>query len=165
MPHLYRCWKAALQFVHRQSLHTKVRYRLDLLDRRAEMIFSRSRCNRFSYCAPSSGNSFIGCFKRTQDASNPLQTQAIGRFVAYLGAASYHVLRFDHRGCHAEVEPRFSNLLLSVRCSFFNQGCNLLRPGDINRVTGTLDFDHVALGSFGVPAFEVRIDDSVSCRY
>ena len=60
---------------------------------------------------------------------------------------------------------RFSNLLLSVRCSFFNQGCNLLRPGDINRVTGTLDFDHVALGSFCVPAFEVGIDDSVSCRY
>ena len=60
---------------------------------------------------------------------------------------------------------QFSNLLLSVRCSFFNQGCNLLRPGDINRVTGTLDFDHVALGSFGVPAFEVGIDDSVSCRY
>ena len=60
---------------------------------------------------------------------------------------------------------RFSNLLLSVRCSFFNQGCNLFRPGDIDRVTGTLDFDHVALGSFGVPAFEVGIDDSVSCRY
>ena len=60
---------------------------------------------------------------------------------------------------------RFSNLLLSVRCSFFNQSCNLLRPGDINRVTGTLNFDHVALGSFGVPAFEVRIDDSVSCCY
>jgi hypothetical protein len=60
---------------------------------------------------------------------------------------------------------RFSNLLLSVRCSFFNQGRNLLRPGDINRVTGTLHFDHVALGSFGVPAFEVGIDDSVFCRY
>jgi hypothetical protein len=54
--------------------------------------------------------------------------------------------------------------LPSVRCSFFNQGCNFLRPGHVDRVTGAWDFDLMALGSFGVPPFEVRVDGSVFCR-
>jgi hypothetical protein len=33
------------------------------------------------------------------------------------------------------------NHLPGVRCSFFNQGCNLLRPGDVDRVAGAGDFD------------------------
>src|SRR6266404_5962643 len=55
--------------------------------------------------------------------------------------------------------------LPSVRCSFFDQSCNLPRPGDVDRVTGTWDFDLVAVGSFGIPAFEVGVDGSVFSRY
>src|SRR5258705_599390 len=59
----------------------------------------------------------------------------------------------------------FHTLLQSVRCSFFDQCCNLLRPGDVDRVTGTWDFDLVAVGSCGIPPFEVGIDGPVFCRY
>src|SRR5712671_3529818 len=55
--------------------------------------------------------------------------------------------------------------LSSVRCSFFNQSCNFLRPGDVDRMAGACYFDCVTLGSFGVPPFEVRVDGPVLCRY
>src|SRR6266404_2151788 len=55
--------------------------------------------------------------------------------------------------------------LPSVRCSFFDQSCNLLWLGDVDRVARARDFDLVTLGSFGVPPFEVRVDGSVFCRY
>src|SRR2546425_13039448 len=35
--------------------------------------------------------------------------------------------------------------IFSVRCSFFNRGRYLLRPGDIHRVTGAWDFDDLFL--------------------
>ena len=43
-------------------------------------------------------------------------------------------------------------LLSSVRCGFFDQSCNLLWPGYIDRVTGAGDFDLVAVGTRGIPA-------------
>src|SRR5882724_2497976 len=52
-----------------------------------------------------------------------------------------------------------------MRCSFFDQSCNLLRFGDVDRVTGACDFDLVAVGSCGIPPFEVGVDGSVFCRY
>ena len=52
-----------------------------------------------------------------------------------------------------------------MQCSFFDQSCNLLRPGDVDRVAGACDFDFVAVGSRGIPAFEVGVDGSVCCRY
>src|SRR5207253_10332808 len=55
--------------------------------------------------------------------------------------------------------------LPSVRCSFFDQGRNLLRPGDVDRVTGAFDFDLMTLRSCGIPPFEVGVDGSVFCRY
>src|SRR6266566_2868656 len=60
---------------------------------------------------------------------------------------------------------RYQGVLSRVRCSFFDQSCHLLRPGDVNRVTGARDFDLVALGSCGIPPFEVGVDGSVFCRY
>src|SRR6202158_3103551 len=56
-------------------------------------------------------------------------------------------------------------LLQSVRGSFFDQSCNLLRPGDVDRVAGAGDFDLVAVGSYRIPAFEVGVDSSICCRY
>jgi len=55
--------------------------------------------------------------------------------------------------------------LLGVRGSFFDQSCDFLRPGDVDRVTRPRDFDLMALRSFGVPPFEVRIDGSIFRRY
>jgi uncharacterized repeat protein (TIGR03803 family) len=40
-------------------------------------------------------------------------------------------------------------LLPSVRCSLFDQSCNLVWPGYVDRVTGAGDFDLVAVGSCG----------------
>jgi hypothetical protein len=56
-------------------------------------------------------------------------------------------------------------LLTCLRCSFFDQSRNLFRPGDVDRVAGTWDFDLVTVGSCGIPAFEVGVDGSVFCRY
>src|SRR4030095_9909604 len=56
-------------------------------------------------------------------------------------------------------------LLPSVRRSFFDQSCNLLRPGDVDRVAGACDFDLVAFGSCGIPPFEFGVDNSVFCGY
>src|SRR6266478_6603681 len=67
-----------------------------------------------------------------------------------------------HIGTHSrfcllfQSKPGSSGLLRSVRCSLFDQSCNLLRPGDVDRVAGTRDFDLVAVGSCGIPDFEVR---------
>ena len=47
------------------------------------------------------------------------------------------------------------SFLPSLRCSFFDQRCNLLRPGDIDHMAGAWDFDRVAAGSFGISPFEV----------
>src|SRR5260370_3597034 len=62
-------------------------------------------------------------------------------------------------------KPGSNRLLRSVRCSLFDQSCNLLRPGDVDRGAGARDFDLVAVGSCGIPAFEVRVNGSVFCRY
>ena len=56
-------------------------------------------------------------------------------------------------------------LLLRVRCGLFDQSCNLLWPGYVDRVTGAGDFDLVAVGSCGIPPFEIGIDGSVRSRY
>jgi hypothetical protein len=56
-------------------------------------------------------------------------------------------------------------LLPRVRCGLFDQSCNLLRPGYVDRVTGAGDFDLVAVGSCGIPPFEIGIDGSVRSRY
>src|SRR5439155_3683147 len=53
----------------------------------------------------------------------------------------------------------------SVRCSFFDQSGNLLRPGDVDRVASARDFDLVAVGSCGIPPLKVRVDSSVFCCY
>src|SRR6267143_2163742 len=55
--------------------------------------------------------------------------------------------------------------LPSVRCSFFDQSCNLFRSGNVDGVTGSGDFDLMAVGSCGIPAFEVRVDGSICCGY
>src|SRR5712671_5837777 len=59
----------------------------------------------------------------------------------------------------------FRVLLSSVRCGFFDQSCNLLWPGYVDRVAGAGDFDLVAVGSCGIPPFEIGIDGSVRSRY
>ena len=56
-------------------------------------------------------------------------------------------------------------LLPSVRCGIFDQSCNLLWPGYVDRVTGAGDFDLVGVGSCGIPPFDVRVDGSVFCGY
>src|SRR5258706_3840011 len=63
------------------------------------------------------------------------------------------------------VNQHLQVLLPRVRCSFFDESGNLLRVGDIYRVTGARDFDLVAVGSCGIPAFEVRIDGFVASGY
>src|SRR6266852_1379354 len=64
-----------------------------------------------------------------------------------------------------EARSELQSFLPSVRCSFFDQGCNLLRSGDVDRVAGAGDFDLVAVGSCGIPPFEIGIDGSVRSRY
>src|SRR5258708_3816300 len=60
---------------------------------------------------------------------------------------------------------RVTRFLPSVGCSFFDQGCNLLRSEDVDRMAGAEDFDLVAVGSCGIPPFEIGIDGSVRSRY
>jgi hypothetical protein len=59
----------------------------------------------------------------------------------------------------------FRVLLSSVRRGFFDQSCNLLWPGYVDRVTGAGDFDLVAVGALGIAAFEAGVDGSVCSRY
>jgi hypothetical protein len=66
------------------------------------------------------------------------------------------------------VTARRSNLILDFASSsieLFDQSCNLLWPGYVDRVTGAGDFDLVAVGSCGIPPFEIGIDGSVCCGY
>src|SRR5882757_3545062 len=63
------------------------------------------------------------------------------------------------------IPANVSFLLPGLRCSFFDQSCNVLRPGDVDRVAGAWDFDLVTAGSYGIPAFEVGVDGSVCSRY
>jgi hypothetical protein len=56
-------------------------------------------------------------------------------------------------------------LLPGVRCSFFDQSCNLLRVRNVNRVARARDFNLMAVGSCGIPALEVGIDGSVAAGY
>jgi catalase len=56
-------------------------------------------------------------------------------------------------------------LLPNVRCRFFDQSRDLFRPGDIDRVAGAGDFDLVAVGSCGIPSFELGVNGSVLRRY
>src|SRR5882762_148187 len=67
--------------------------------------------------------------------------------------------------CASFTESFLDLLLPSVRCSFLDQSCNFFRPRSIDRVTGTRDFDLVTVGPCGIPAFELRVDGSVCCRY
>ena len=46
---------------------------------------------------------------------------------------------------------------INVQCSFFYQGCNLLRPRNIARFAGARDFDLVTISSCGVPQFKVGL--------
>src|SRR5580704_3858533 len=55
--------------------------------------------------------------------------------------------------------------LSRVRRSFFDHSCNLLRVGYVDTVTSTCDFHLVAVGSCGIPPFEVRVDGSVCSRH
>ena len=48
-----------------------------------------------------------------------------------------------------------------IRSSLFDQSRNFRRSGDVDRMACACDFDCVALGSCGIPAFEVRVDGSV----
>src|SRR6267142_223650 len=52
-----------------------------------------------------------------------------------------------------------------MRCRFFDQSCNLFRSGNVDGVTGSGDFDFMAVGSCGIPAFEVGADGSICCGY
>src|ERR1700730_4529689 len=58
-----------------------------------------------------------------------------------------------------------TSFLVNVPCSLFDHSGNLFRPGGVDRVAGTRHFDLVAVGSRGVPAFEVGGDGSVRPRY
>src|ERR1700735_31179 len=58
-----------------------------------------------------------------------------------------------------------SLLVFVLSCGFLNQCRHFFWTRLVDRVAGTLDFDHMALGACGVPAFEVRVDGSVLCRY
>ena len=42
-------------------------------------------------------------------------------------------------------------------CGFFDQSCNLLWPGDVDRLAGVRDFDLVTVGSCGIPPLEVGV--------
>jgi hypothetical protein len=57
------------------------------------------------------------------------------------------------------------SLLANVLCSVFDQRCNLLRVRDVDRVAGSGDFDFVATGPCGIPAFEIGVDRSVGSGY
>ena len=57
---------------------------------------------------------------------------------------------------------RVTKLSTEVRRSFFDQSCNLFRVGDVDTVTGACDFHLVAIGSGGIPPFEVGVDGSVA---
>jgi hypothetical protein len=52
-----------------------------------------------------------------------------------------------------------------MRCSFFDQSRSLLRSGGVDRVTSACNFDLVAVGPRGIPAFEAGADGSIFCRY
>src|SRR5580658_9271601 len=52
-----------------------------------------------------------------------------------------------------------------MRRSLFDQSRHFFRPGDVNRVTGPGDFDLVAIGTRGIPSFEVGIDYPVCSGY
>src|ERR1700730_4876161 len=56
-------------------------------------------------------------------------------------------------------------LLPNLRCGLFDQSCNLFRSGNVDGVTGSGDFDLMAVGSRGIPAFEVGVDGSICCGY
>src|SRR6266851_4511092 len=58
-----------------------------------------------------------------------------------------------------------TKVLLKVRRSFFDNSCNLLRPGDVDQVTGASGFNRVAASSCGIPPFEIGVDGSVFCCY
>jgi hypothetical protein len=67
---------------------------------------------------------------------------------------------------NAARNPDFNYfMLLSVHCSFFDQSCDFLRPGDINSVTGACDFNLMAPSSLGIPPLQVGIDSSIFGRY
>src|SRR5882762_4496391 len=52
-----------------------------------------------------------------------------------------------------------------MRCRFFDQSCNLFRSGNVDGVTGSGDFDFMAVGSRSIPALEVGVDGSICCSY
>src|SRR5437899_1867165 len=72
--------------------------------------------------------------------------------------------RLDQDGEEAaEVEVRPS--LVNMGRSFFDQSCNLLRPGDVDRMACARDFDFVAFGPRGIPPFEIGIDGSITSSH
>src|SRR5580658_272628 len=64
----------------------------------------------------------------------------------------------------ARPGPHFP-ALPSLRCSFFDQSCNLPWVRNVDRVAGACDLDLVAVGSCRIPPFEVRVDGSVASGY
>src|ERR1700722_13466639 len=70
---------------------------------------------------------------------------------------SVHSLPFLFLNCLSAAVP--------MRRSFFDHSCNLLRVGYVDTVTSTCDFHLVAVGSCGIPPFEVRVDGSVCSRH
>jgi hypothetical protein len=61
------------------------------------------------------------------------------------------------------VEVHLQRFLPCVQCSFFDQRCNLFRPGEVDRVAGACDFDRMAFGACRIPAFKVGVDGPVFC--
>jgi hypothetical protein len=65
------------------------------------------------------------------------------------------------------VSDRLAPLLhlSSVLCRFLDQGGDFLRMGNVDRVTCARDFDFVALGARGIPAFQFWVDNAVTAGH
>jgi len=64
----------------------------------------------------------------------------------------------------ARLQSLLHSLLPSVRRSLSITAATFFGLGHVNRVAGVCDFDRVAVGSLGIPPFEVGVDGSVSSR-
>lgn len=80
-----------------------------------------------------------------------------------LSTSAFVVFGWVGRGRGVDGDPEV--LLPGVGRGFFDQGCDLLGMGDVDCVAGAGDFDFVALGSRGVPAFEFGVDGSIFCGH
>src|SRR6266446_8094608 len=76
-------------------------------------------------------------------------------------------LTFGRFACEYRGECRIASLLRlsSVLCRFLDQRGDFVRMGNVDHVTCACDFDFVALGARGIPAFQFWVDSAVVARH